>query len=103
MGQTAAQIRDEIIQLRARMADHVVRLKTAGRRPVRVAKFVLIIGGGLAFGGIALVVTLKLRQRARARSPMGRLRSLTDAPREDTRRLRPEDRRHGRHDRDPQA
>jgi len=47
---------------------------------MRVAKFVLIIGGGLAFGGIALVVTVKLRQRAKARSPMGRLRALTDAP-----------------------
>jgi len=80
MGQTAAQIRDEIVQLRARMADHVVTLKTAGQRPVRVAKFVLIIGGGLAFGGIALVVTVKLRQRAKARSPMGRLRALAHAP-----------------------
>ena len=80
MGQTAAQIRDEIVQLRARMTDHVVTLKTAGQRPVRVAKFALIIGGGLAFGGIALVVTVKLRQRAKARSTLGRLRALADAP-----------------------
>jgi hypothetical protein len=80
MGQTAAQIRDEIVQLRARMTDHVVMLKTAGQRPVRVAKFAVIIGGGLAFGGIALVVVVKLGQRAEARSPMGRLRALADAP-----------------------
>ncbi len=80
MGQTAAQIRDEIVQLRAGMTDHVATLKTAAQRPVRVAKFALIIGGGLAVGGIALVVVVKLRQRAEVRSPMGRLRALADAP-----------------------
>jgi hypothetical protein len=62
------------------MTDHMATLKTAAQRPVRVAKFVLIIGGGLAVGGIALVVVVKVRQRAEARSPMGRLRALADAP-----------------------
>jgi hypothetical protein len=80
MGQTAAQTRDEIAQLRAEMTDQVVTLRTAAQRPVRIAKFALIIGGGLAVGGIALVVVVKLRRRAAARSPMGRLRALADAP-----------------------
>jgi hypothetical protein len=80
MGQTAAQTRDEIVQLRAVMTDHVVTLKAAAQRPVRIAKFALLIGAGLAVGGIGVVVAVKLRQRAAARSPMGRLRALADAP-----------------------
>lgn len=79
MGQTAAQTRDEIVQLRAVMTNHVVTLKAAAQRPVRIAKFALI-GAGLAVGGIGVVVAVKLRQRAAARSPMGRLRALADAP-----------------------
>jgi hypothetical protein len=80
MGQTAAQTRDEIVQLRAGMTDHVVTLKTAAQRPVRIAKFALLIGAGLVVGGVGVVVVVKLRQRAKARSPIGRLRALADAP-----------------------
>jgi len=62
------------------MTNHVVTLKAAAQRPVRIAKFALLIGAGLAVGGIGVVVAVKLRQRAAARSPMGRLHALADAP-----------------------
>jgi hypothetical protein len=57
MGQTAAQTRNEIVQLRAEMADHVVTLKTASQRPVRVAKFALIIGGGVSLTVVGQLVS----------------------------------------------
>jgi hypothetical protein len=60
MGQTATQTRDEIVQLRAEMKDHVDTLKTAAHRPMRLAKLAVLTGGGLAVGGMAVLVVVKL-------------------------------------------
>lgn len=80
MGQTAAQTRDEIVQLRAEMKDHVDTLKTAAHRPMRLAKLAVLTGGGLAVGGMAVLVVVKLHQRSEAPTPMARVRALAHAP-----------------------
>lgn len=81
MGETAAETRAEIAQLRDDMTGHIVALRTAAQRGARVARLVALATGGVALAGVALVIAMKVRARSEAQTPKGRLIALKNAPR----------------------